>query len=218
MTREVSGPRQPTDENIAARIQTGISTAFSVPSFPLMLSLASRPPQQRRYIDEEAKAVYRRKHEELLAAAERFGLPKGDAEAFAFFERRERDFYDQKRSVLSIQEERQGNFERHHQWMKAVKHIPKDEPSHAHTIESEWHTRQCLSTFVLVIYQNLTTNCSTSQCTKHERQEEDEEWIRKYDQVFEQCQMQGPEHKLIVTDAGYSSVYLYQKLQAIDLA
>ena len=66
----------------------------------------SRPPMQRRYINQEAASLNKKQHQILLAITEHLGLPKGDKEAFAFMERYERADYHQRRSVKTILEVR----------------------------------------------------------------------------------------------------------------
>ena len=48
-----------------------------------------RPPRQRRYINEELRTAYQRKHEVLLVTDKRLGNPGGNVDAFAFLERYE---------------------------------------------------------------------------------------------------------------------------------
>ena len=110
-------PRESSDEDIAARAEAGIRAELPIlfvplPQLPTLSAPLStviapvmiRPPRQRRYINEELRSVYQRKHEVLLATVARLGLPSGDVEAFAFLGRYEMRLYGQVRSVQLIKE------------------------------------------------------------------------------------------------------------------
>ena len=65
--------------------------------------------------------------------------------------------------------------------MKVVKHIPKNEPSHAHTMERMAHRAmlEYIRTFNLLNPQYKLLNITVNE--EHERWKEHDEQIRKYD-------------------------------------
>ena len=102
--------------------------------------------------------------------------------------------------------------------MRIVRNMLKESSSHTNVMEQMDHRQTLAFTSAVELPTKINKMLNITVDEEHERRENDESRTDWYFQFYKLCNLPGPELKLKVPDAGYTSLYHNNRCSAQDRA